>query len=616
MRIRHLGCMAAVAALFASTAMAAAKCQLQQLGTLPVDMEGLRPFVSAKIDGAKARFLLDSGGFYSTISREAAEQYHLPLTSIANDTAYVEGVGGGISAKLAIAKDFEFLGMPLHKIPFLVIDQGMGSDVAGIIGQNVLRVSDVEYDFADGTVRFFSPVGCETQPLAYWAVKTPYSFVKLQPMYPTEPHLRSTVTINGQSVTVWFDTGASRSMLSLDAAKRIGITPGSPGVTFLGIGYGIGASPVRTWVAPIDTFQIGGEKVAHTHLMIGDLQARDSAGLADRDFPDLILGDDFFLSHRIYVAYGQNTLYFTYNGGPLFNLNLPGFASAAATGAQPGGDAPTDAAGFRRRGMAYAAMREFDRAIADLTRACELAPGDAGNRYQRGVIYSEDAQFKSALQDFDAALTAQPDDIDAHLARAQLLQAHPDSDPAAATAEIKSDLDAASRLAPPDSSLRLTLSDLYNKLGDYPAALDQVDQWLDNHHLRSEQVEGLNSRCWLRATANRDLQAALDDCDHALAIRPQFLSDSSSLIVSAAPENPAVLDSRGLVYLRLGNLKGAMRDYDSALQVDPNMPTALYGRGLAELREGQKTQGQADLAAAQKLDGGIAQSFAGMGLAP
>jgi tetratricopeptide (TPR) repeat protein/predicted aspartyl protease len=608
--------MAAVAAFFASTAMAAGKCQLQQLGTLPIDMEGLRPFVSAKIDGANARFLLDSGGFYSTMSREAASQYHLPLTSIDRDTVYVEGVGGGISAKLAIVKDFEFLGMPLHKIPFLVIDQGMGSDVAGIIGQNVLRVSDVEYDFADGTVRFFSPVGCESQPLAYWAVKTPYSFVKLQPMYATEPHLRSTVMINGRSVTVWFDTGASRSMLSLEAAKRIGITPNSPGVTFLGVGYGIGASPIKTWVAPIDTFQIGGEKVAHTHLMIGDLQARDSEGLTDRDFPDLILGDDFFLSHRIYVAYGQNTLYFTYNGGPLFNLNLPGLASAAGTGGQPAGDTPTDAAGFRRRGMAYASMREFDRALADLTHACELASGDAHNRYERGVIYAEDGQYKSALQDFDATITAQPDDIDAHLARAQLLQAHPDSDPEAATAEIKSDLDAASRLAPPDASVRLTLSDMYNRLGDYPAALGQVDQWLDSHRLRSERVAGLNSRCWLRATANRDLQAALDDCNHALAIRPRAPSESGSLIVNAAPEDPVVLNSRGLVYLRLGNLNGAIRDYNVALQIDPNMASSLYGRGLAELHEGQKTQGHADLAAAEKLDGGIAQSFASMGLSP
>ena len=617
MRVHHLGCITAVAAFFASTTALAGGCQLQQLAVLPVDMQGLRPLVSAKIDGADARFLLDSGSFFSTISRDAAAQYHLPLTSIGNDNAYVIGLGGNETAKLATVKDFDFLGMSLHKVPFLVFDQGAGSDIVGLIGQNVLRISDLEYDLADGTVRFFKPVGCNDKPLAYWAVKTPYSFVQLEYTNATEPHLRTTATINGHRVSVWLDTGASRSMLSLQAAARVGITPSSPGVTYLGLGSGIGPAPFKMWVAPIDTFQFGGEKVEHTHLLFADVQPRDTNGNTDTDFPDLTLGDDFFLSHRMYVAYSQNRLYFTYNGGPLFNLNLPQFASAPGTGEQSSGDTPTDAAGFRRRGMAYASMHEFDRAIADLTRACELSPGDADNHYERGLIYDRDGQFKPALEDFDAAIKTQPDDIDAHMARARLLQGHPDADPTAATAEIKSDLDAVSRLAPPAANLRLTLSDLYNNVGDYPAALGQVDQWLDNHKLRDERATGLNSRCWLRATANRDLRAGLDDCNHALALRPQAAAKTGTLIgEDLAPEDPAILDSRGLVYLRLGNLKDSIRDYDSALQINPNMPTALYARGLAELREGQKVQGEADLAAAGKLDSGIAGYFKNMGLAP
>jgi hypothetical protein len=35
---------------------------------------------------------------------------------------------------------------------------------------------------------------------------------------------------------------------------------------------------------------------------------------------DMLIGADFFLSHRIYVANSQRKLYFTYNGGPVFNL--------------------------------------------------------------------------------------------------------------------------------------------------------------------------------------------------------------------------------------------------------------------------------------------------------
>jgi hypothetical protein len=36
---------------------------------------------------------------------------------------------------------------------------------------------------------------------------------------------------------------------------------------------------------------------------------------------DMVLGADFFLTHRIYVANNQQKMYFTYNGGPVFDLS-------------------------------------------------------------------------------------------------------------------------------------------------------------------------------------------------------------------------------------------------------------------------------------------------------
>jgi len=618
--------MAALAALSFSAAAAAGECQLQELGVLPVDMRNLRPLVWTKINGVKARFLLDSGSFYSSISPDAATQRHLKLSYLDGRELYVMGLGGAQQTEATTVDDFEFLGVHLHHIQFLVL--GQGGDLTGIIGQNLLRISDMEYDLANGIVRFMKPAGCNDRPLAYWALHATYTSVKLQYSDPAEPQMRSDATINGRRMTVWFDTGTPRSMLFLEAAKRAGITPSSPGVRFLGISYGIGPASAKVWVAPVDTFQLGGEKVEHTHLLIGDFQPRNIDGSLSGSFPDMILGDDFFLSHRIYVAYSQNRLYFTYNGGPLFNLNLPGFASAAETaqpaagaasaaGGQSMSDAPTDATGFRRRGMAYASTRQFDRALADLTRACDLAPGDAENRYQRGVIYLEDGQVKSALQDFDAVITARPDDIDARLARAELLHSHPETEPGTAGADAKSDLDAVSRLATPDASVRFTLSRLYHALGDYSAALSQIDEWLDTHRLENDQSAGLNSRCWLRATSNRDLPEALHDCNRALDLRPQAPTQTGSMVpMNLAPENPDILDSRGLVYLRLGKLGAAIADYGAALNVDPGLATSLYGRGLAEVRLGETAQGQQDLAAAEKIDSGIAKRFADMGLTP
>ncbi len=629
MRIRRLGYLAALAAFSLSTGIATANCQLQQVGALPVEMQGPRPLVWAKVNGVKARFLIDSGAFYSTMSRDAAVRYQLEVTPILGGSFYVGGLGGGAKANLVTVKSFEFLGVTLPKVGFLVIDQNVWGEAAGSIGQNLLRISDVEYDLADGIIRFIRPVGCVGQPLAYWAVSTPYSSIELQYMDVVRSELRAAATINGRRIGVLFDTGSSRSILSLQAAERAGITTSSPGVTYLGLSGGVGPGAFKMWLAPNVTFQIGGEKVEHAHLLIGDVPTPPVGYVGARP-PDMLLGEDFFLSHRIYVAYSQKKLYFTYNGGPLFNLNLPPAMSAAAakpptaadtnsqasatTGTKLSSDTPTDADGFRRRGMARASMREFDQALADLTRACELAPRDADDHYDRGVIYAEDGQFKPALQDYSAAITLQPDDIDARLARAELLQSHPDTDPTAAPG-IKSDLDTVSRLSTPAAAVRLELARQYGALGDYPAAMDQLDQWLSQHRLPDDQITGLNERCWLRATSNRDLRQALGDCNDALNLRT-YSTEQTGTLVRASADDPAVLDSRALVYLRLGNLDDAIHDYDSALHTDPSMPTSLYGRGLAELRQGEKAEGQADLAAATKLDSGVAKRFSDMGLTP
>lgn len=631
MRIRHLGCIAALAALSLPPALAAAKCQLQQIGVMPVYMQGA-PLVWTKINGVKARFLLDTGSFYSSISRDAAAQYQLPVTSVPGADFSIRGLGGDEKPQLATVGAFEYLGVQIPKVRFLTIEENF-PNAAGLIGQNLLHVSDVEYDLANGIVRFIKPVGCEGQPLAYWAVSTPYAYVELNRTDAARSHLSATARINGHSVGVIFDTGASRSYLSQQAAARAGIAPYSPGVKFLGLTSGIGPRTTKVWVAPVDNFQLGAEKVEHTHLLIADLRMQDPVGAVSNYDIEMLLGQDFFLSHRIYVANSQGRLYFTYNGGPLFNLDLPQDHSGAtkppptsadaslaheAAREQQSSDAPTDADGFMRRGLAYASMREFDRALADLTRACDLAPRDAQTHFDRGVIYAQDGQLKSALQDYTAAITLQPDDIDALLARAELLQSHPDAGPTSAAAQVKSDLDAVSRLAPPAAAVRLTLGHLYGKLGDYASAVGQVDRWLSEHPLEPDQATGLNSRCWLRATQNRDLPQALKDCNRALDLRPLATADIGSSIPEGGlvPDNPQILDSRGLVYLRLGNPTDAVRDYDSALRADPNMATALYGRGLAELRLGEKAQGQDDLAAAAKLDSGIAPRFANMGLTP
>src|ERR1019366_6632148 len=236
--------------------------------------------------------------------------------------------------------------------------------------QNILGAPDVEYDLANGAIRLFKETGCQDAALAYWNTTQDYSVVSVQYDGFLSPPV-ATATVNGARIRVMFDTGSPRSMLSLAAAARARGRPSDPGVTSAGYTAGVAArSQFNIWRARFASFKLGDEEIKNTPLLIGDMQL---PGV------DMLVGADFFLSHRVYVSNTQHKIYFTYNGGPVFNLDTDTPAATAAADA----DAPQDAAGLARRAAASAARRNFPDAIADLTRAMALAPNDPDYVYDR-----------------------------------------------------------------------------------------------------------------------------------------------------------------------------------------------------------------------------------------
>ena len=120
--------------------------------------------------------------------------------------------------------------------------------------------------------------------------------------------------VNNARIVVAFDSGATRSYLSPAAARRLGIDLNGPQVSYGGMVTGADHRPTPSRIVPVDSFKVGGEEIQHTHLRVAEL------GLPD---VDMVLGADFFLSHHIYVANAQHRIYFTYNGGPVFDMTAP-----------------------------------------------------------------------------------------------------------------------------------------------------------------------------------------------------------------------------------------------------------------------------------------------------
>jgi tetratricopeptide (TPR) repeat protein/predicted aspartyl protease len=552
-------------------------------------MDGLRPTVAAQINGTPALFTLDSGAFWSSLTPASAEQYQLHLDYSKVPGLYVQGIGGDFRAAVTTVKVFTVFGVPLHKVDFIVGGAEPGRGTVGLLGQNILRIADVEYDLSQGSLTLFKPDNCKHANLVYWANPgDSYSELEIEETTPLEPHTTGKVNLNGAKVRVVFDTGAQTSIVGLRAASSAGVKPGGPGVEPAGYSTGIGRNRVQTWIANFPILKIGDEEIRNARLRFADLGTID-----------MLLGDDFFLSHRVLVANSQHKLYFTYNGGPVFALNrpkkepaaaatTPGDAPAAAKpeggeGAPPSDDAeasPANAADLARRGAASAARRDLEEALKDFNRACELAPDEASYHYQRALVEFQLRQPGSASTDLERALTLKPDYVEALVTRAEYRRAMKDKDAALA------DLDAVDRLVPKEADVRLTLANVYASLDQHAQVIAQTNLWIAVHDEDPRVVHAYNARCWARALLGQDLDKALHDCNAGLK------RDSHS-----AP----LLDSRGLVNLRANRLGNAIDDYNAALKINPRIPWSLYGRGIAELRKGMTAQGEADIAAAKAL---------------
>jgi predicted aspartyl protease len=321
--MRRVGCIALVFAASVSTVMAADQCQMTRSPPLHVAMRNGIGVITAGINGTPVQLAVDTASSFSFLSMAAAKRLHLPLVGPYN----LGSKGRAMSAYITTVTTLGIFGYQAHDVKLGVVSGTGAAGIDGTLGEDELRLADVEYDFASGVMRLVVPKHCGSQPLAYWAVGKGASAINLEPEAETGKigRIAGWVRVNGVRLYAVFTTGRYASVLSRGAARRLGIAPGAPGVEPIPGRNGAG-SPVL-WSAPIATFQIGSETIEHTHLLVAN--GPTALGV------DLEIGADFFESHHVYVANSQHRMYMTYNGGPVFALDAKKQQQSSRAGAAP-----------------------------------------------------------------------------------------------------------------------------------------------------------------------------------------------------------------------------------------------------------------------------------------
>lgn len=552
--------------------LAWAECRLQQL-EMPVRIVNQRPMGMLSLNGVEVPMLIDSGAFFSMLQPSTAAQLGLRLQRLP-DHIRLYGYTGAIDAQLTRVDKVGLGGKVIPNVEFIVGGNELGSGIMGVLGRNFLSIADTEYDLAHGVVRLALPKGdCEKTNLAYWAGEAPVIEAELDNNHREGNNdIRVAVRVNGVKLRAMMDTGAPRTALKLRAARRAGVKEAD--LKEAGRVGGAGAGRVRSWIGEIASFELGGEKIANNQLEVDDTDHGDA---------DLLIGLDYFLSHRIYVSRLQRKVYATWNGGPVFARGDAVGAYDARYAARPAELEADDAEALARRGEAQAAKGDLTRALQDLDRAVELAPTSAANLLARARVQLALKQPAKALPDLDAALRLQPGLHEALGLRAGLRVGL--GERAAALA----DLQALDQALPPSSHLREAMAEAHVELEQPAEALRQWQLWLDTHESDAHRASVLNARCWLRARLNIELKQALEDCRQAVGLDR---------------EEAAFRDSLGWTQLRLGDMAAALKAFDAALQLKP-VAFSHYGRALAHQHLGNAAAAARELAAARKLSADI-----------
>jgi tetratricopeptide (TPR) repeat protein len=242
------------------------------------------------------------------------------------------------------------------------------------------------------------------------------------------------------------------------------------------------------------------------------------------------------------------------------------------------------------RGDAFSQLGDMGRAMADLNRAVSLAPENATILIARGQVESRRGNFGGAGRDYAAALKSEPDNSDAMVNLAAIESWQGKTESAIKLLDQAIALDNRNPLAFYNRGYAWFVLKAWDKaIADYSSAIE-IDPQLGLAY---------NNRALARAIAGNDLVKALADSDTALKLLPLNLE---------------VRDTRGFIYLKLGDAALARTEYSSALDIDPNRARSLYGRGLARIAMGDTTGGQHDQAAALTINPEVATDFTTYGI--
>jgi hypothetical protein len=210
------------------------------------------------------------------------------------------GIGGLARHQNALPRSLTLGGVPLRHptvlqdstlaVGRLPISSFGGQRVDGLLGRDFLSAFDLSLNIPARRLTLYDVRDCQG-PFLPWT--TPYRVI---PVFPADGKALVIPTqLDGHWLRTLIDTGAGTSILTAAGIARLGLTPTSLAADPASIAYGVGNRPVPVRLHQFGALDIGGARTPEPSLLVAPVHVVPIV--------DLVLGDDWLQSHRVWLSY-------------------------------------------------------------------------------------------------------------------------------------------------------------------------------------------------------------------------------------------------------------------------------------------------------------------------
>jgi predicted aspartyl protease len=266
-------------------------------------MGGAQPLVLVPVfirERGPYSFAVDTGAGHTLVSKELGEELSLPQ----GVTQTAKLPGGMVSLARSVVRclrvgDETFENFAVSIMDLTIIGRMIGGTVDGVLGHSVLRYFSTTLDYSASELTLVRPSPPEHHSSRRASERSvPFRLASIE-----KPLIVIPVLANGQGPFDFaLDTGASRTVLCLEFANRLGLPLEEiPGLT------GVGGA-LRGWRTRLDSLAVGSARQESLQVGVSEVLAPMSQALGVKLHG--LLGLNFLGNFRVTVDYPRQMVAF------------------------------------------------------------------------------------------------------------------------------------------------------------------------------------------------------------------------------------------------------------------------------------------------------------------